>query len=543
MNDKNQGQAAAEMTYVNWTSFLRWSAVLLLAAAPSSFAVFAATQAPAETSPVAVVSVATRTPGKQIPRDFIGFSLEVSTGGQGITAFQGKQGSGSSEQSVYALGHPGSPNQGYFQFMKDLGPGILRLGGNSQDNTCWDRAQAPHPEGCEAELKAGDLKLFNDAVQASGWHLIIGMNLKQNSPSWALREITEGISREIKPQNILALELGNEPDLFFRTPYRAKNYSPVEQAHEFWGYLRAFQANPVAKRYAAVGPATCCDWRNPTDLSLFARTVGPKNLKWLTVHNYSATTCNGKTTSIETLLSPELMGNFNREARPLVKVAEGYHLPIAMAETNSASCGGMPGVSNAFAAALWGLDYSFSIAQDGFVAVDFHTSYRPGGGSSYNPVDTYGTQTASGKWHYRNVAQPLYYGLYLFSKNASGAEFLPASVQSHANIRAYALTHCAGCAVKVVVLNKDLKASGDVHIRLDRKMSKASLLLLEAPSLDARADQVKYGGQQFDSEGKIGVPHTQSVRPNHDGSYSFVLPNAAAAVLTIEPDVRLNQAR
>ncbi len=117
---------------------------------------------------------------------------------------------------------------------------------------------------------------------------------------------------------------------------------------------------------------------------------------------------------------------------------------------------GNAGVSNAFAATAWGLDYMFSVAQDGFRYINFHMSYRPGG-SSYNAVDTFGRQNAVHAWHYRNVAEPLYYAMYLFARNASGERLLPTAITTHANIRAFAVSSCAGCAVKVFVINKDLK--------------------------------------------------------------------------------------
>jgi hypothetical protein len=488
------------------------------------------------TPPLATVTVATTRPGREIPRDFIGFSLEVSTAGQGIGAFAGADASGVAgppEQAVYALGHPGSPNEGFFRLMQDLGAGILRLGGNSQDNSCWDRARAPHPEGCDAELHAGDLRLFSDAARASGWRLILGINLKQNSASWALGEVTEGIVREIAPGHIFGFEFGNEPDLFGRTPYRPRTYAPGDDVREFRAYLRAFRADPAAREYPLVGPGTCCGWRNARDLAAFIDGVGRENLAWVAVHNYSATTCGGQTVSIARLLSPELMDQFKREARPLVAVAHARGLPIAMTETNSASCGGMPGVSNAFAAALWGLDYAFSLAEGGFVNVGFHSSYRPGG-SSYNPIDTYGRADSAGQWHYRNVVEPLYYALYLFSRNASGKRVLPAAVETHANVRAYAVSHCADCPVRVFVLNKDLNASGPVRVHLDRAMGDGSLLLLSAPSLGSLAADIHYGGRQFNSDGRIDAPETMAVKPDAHGDFAFSLPNAAIAVLTVE---------
>jgi hypothetical protein len=185
----------------------------------------------------------------------------------------------------------------------------------------------------------------------------------------------------------------------------------------------------------------------------------------------------------------------------------------------------------------------FSLAEDGFISVEFHSSYRPGG-SSYNPIDTYGTEIAPGRWRYHNVAEPLYYGLYLFSQNASGAHLLPTSIESQAhcypckgpdaNVRSYAVTRCSSCAVKIFIINKDMKASGSVRIRLDRKMGTAALLLLDAPGVGSRAADVRYGGQQFNSDGVIGAPMTTTIVPDVQGNYDFTLPNAAAAVLTIE---------
>ena len=521
--------------------------VVLVSTATSGFPIAALAQAAAgaATSRLAAVSVETGTLRGEIPRDFLGFSLEVSTVGQGIGAFAGPNAPGAAtepaEQIVYALGRPGAPNEGYFRFMRNLGEGILRLGGNSQDNSCWDRAQAPHPEACEAELNAGDLRLFSEAARASGWRLIVGLNLKQNAASWALREVTEGVAREITPDQVFALEFGNEPDLFSRTPYRPRTYSPADNVQDFLGYVRAFRADTVARQYALVGPGTCCPWRNPRDLAAFVDGVGRENLRWVAVHNYSETTCGGRTVSVGRLLSAELMDQFNREARALVAVAQERGLPIAMTETNSASCGGMPGVSNAFAAALWGLDFAFSQAEDGFVNVDFHFSYRPDGGSSYNPVDTYGRQDPAGRWHYRNVAQPLYYAMYLFSRHASGGRLLPATVESGANVRAYAVSRCAGCAVSVFVLNKDLSAAGPVRVHLDRGMGAGSLLLLDAPGLDSRAAEIRYGGRRFDSEGVIIAPETSVVRPDAGGDYTFMLANAAIAVLTVQPRNRLRR--
>lgn len=508
------------------TMFLRASRLALVFAL-SAVGTLAAPVAVAQNS-LAAISVETKAPGRQIPQNFVGFSLEVSTAGQGLARFTE---GGNAPRAAYALGSPGAPNQAFLQLMRNLGPGILRLGGNSQDNTCWKPATAPHPDRCQGELTSADFHLYSEAAKATGWRLIVGLNLKQNSSQWALSEVTQGIASELTSQQVFGLELGNEPDLFGE-PERPKSYSVADLVKDFRAYSEAFKNNATAGKYPVIGPAICCRWRNAQDLGAFLDGVGASTLKLVTVHEYARTVCDGRRVTAEELLAPELMTHFNDAARSWVAAAQQHHLPIALAETNSASCGGMPGVSNAFASTLWGLDWLFSAAQDGFTSVNFHMSYRPGG-SSYNPVDTY--EASDNSKRYKNVVEPLYYAMYLFAHSASGNHLLPASAQTGANLRAYATSACSNCAVNVVVLNKDSSASGTVRVHLDRRSGMGQLLLLNAPRLDSLSPEVTYGGMRFDSEGRIAPRHTTEVRPDSHGDYQFDLPRAAAALLTISP--------
>ena len=484
-------------------------------------------------TPLATVSVETKTLGAKIPENFLGFSLEVSTQGQGIGAFTpgGASAAAGPPIAEYALGTPEAPNKAFFQFMNDLGQGVLRLGGNSQDNTCWNPAEAPHPDWCKAELRAGDFQLFSRAAKASGWSLIVGINLKQNSGAWALREITEGIAKEIKPEQIIGLEIGNEPDLFSRDGGRPQTYSPADLVKDFLAYRNVFEQDPIARQFGLVGPATCCGWRNAKDLGVFLDGVGASTLKLATVHSYLLTTCGDHTVTAKQLLAPELMTRFLDETHGLVSEAQKRKVAIALAETNSASCGGMPGVSNAFAAALWGIDTLFSAAEGGFAGVNFHFSYRPGG-SSYNPVDTYRRAASEGK-AYENIVEPLYYGMYVFARSAVGENLLPVNTKSESNIRSYATTACPTCDVHIVVLNKDESASGRVRVEIAGRAGTAKLLMLRAPRLDSLSPNVTYGGVQFEDDGHLPTPHWKQVKSDGNGNYEFELPKAAAALLVV----------
>ena len=70
--------------------------------------------------------------------------------------------------------------------------------------------------------------------------------------------------------------------------------------------------------------------------------------------------------------------------------------PFMMFETNTASCGGFPGVSDAFAAALWGLDYGLTMAYNNFTGALWHIG---GQNVYYNPfTPPPSNQTAFRQW-------------------------------------------------------------------------------------------------------------------------------------------------
>ncbi len=53
-------------------------------------------------------------------------------------------------------------------------------------------------------------------------------------------------------------------------------------------------------------------------------------------------------------------------------LAQQWGKPFMMFETNTASCGGFPGISDTFTAALWGVDYALQMAYSNFSQALFH---------------------------------------------------------------------------------------------------------------------------------------------------------------------------
>jgi hypothetical protein len=69
--------------------------------------------------------------------------------------------------------------------------------------------------------------------------------------------------------------------------------------------------------------------------------------------------------------------------------------PIIMSEFNSASCGGIPGISDTFGAALWTIDYALQLAVAGYSAAYIHIREA---GISYNLFDPPTPPGAPGPW-------------------------------------------------------------------------------------------------------------------------------------------------
>lgn len=472
---------------------------------------------------VANVSVNVSSLGKVIPTDFDGFSIEVD------------------DSANKYMGVASSPNLVFYQLLKNLGKSTIRVGGSSQDYSCWNPSQAPQPAGCTFTITQDGLNGFMKASADTGWGLIVGVNLAENSGTWALQYGVAAVnaSAAFPGSKLLGFEFGNEPDLyssetfFGRTKIRPPGYSWPNLVSDWNPYVSAFKGNGTTAAVPVVGPAyddSSDVWRN-LYLAPFLDGVGPTHLGIATVHEYPTDTCSGKGLKISDLLAESLMSSYISlvTTNNWVSNANSRGLPLELGETNSTACGGKAGVDDVMAATVWGLDWLFTNFNLAFSRINFHMDT-----AAYSAVQVVATANPNGTVSYANTVKPLYYAMYTFSTNAQGQAVVPTTVSTSANIKAYAVRSSPTGPVTVFVIDKDLSASGTVSVTPSTTMGTASLLIVQAPSLSSNA--VTYGGVTFsNSTGLLtGTPATTPVNPV-GGSYSFTLANASMAVLTINP--------
>jgi len=420
--------------------------------------------------------------------------------------------------------------------LKGLAPGqapIVRVGGNSADGTWWPIRGMIAPGGIYYRLTGGWMRTTHALAADLGAKLILGINLTAGRPAIAAAEgraLLQGVGRPY----IKAFEIGNEPDLYGAFPWyrdrrghtyrsRSRRYGLADYTKQFSEWSKALPTMPLA------GPATS----GPNWMSSLGRFISAEpSLKLVTYHRYPLRACLADPTSpqfptIANLLADRSSSGLAQGLAPYVRVAHGKGLPFRVAEMNSASCEGAPGVSDTFASALWALDTMLNLASVGVDGVNFHM--LPG--SHYELFTV--SHDSAGAW--QAFVHPEYYGLLMFSQAfPPGARRLPVSAPD-GPVKLWA-TRGADGVTRVVAINQDPAAEHDVSVQLPGPAgAPGSLETLSAPSLDATAG-VTLGGQTFGSETATGTlpgpPLTTPVIPAA-GAYSIALPAASAALLTV----------
>ena len=92
---------------------------------------------------------------------------------------------------AYAGADPSSLDPVFEQLVRNLAPGqapVLRIGGNSADRTWWPVAGVSAPPGVTFDITHQWLAVTRALAQTLGAHLILGVNLEQDSPQLAAAE-------------------------------------------------------------------------------------------------------------------------------------------------------------------------------------------------------------------------------------------------------------------------------------------------------------------------------------------------------------------
>jgi hypothetical protein len=475
-----------------------------------------------------------RSAGRRIPDRYIGLSYELAQ----LT-----------EPTFFSPEHTG-----LITLFRRLSPGgLLRLGGNTSE-FCWFQAE-PSTPAPKLHVPAGELahnwmphRLFAIPPQAidslagflraTGWQAVYGVNFGNSTAERAAVEAAY-VARTLGDR-LAFFQIGNEPDF-----YRDANNGTRPQGWNFDDYTRewiafadAITAAIPEARFGGPDTGASSDW-----VVRFGQEMAPRlgeRLVALSGHYYAEGPPDDPAVTTTRLLAGD--PKVTHSTRSILEVADAHHLAYHMTEGNSCYRGGKPGMSDAFAAALWCGDYLLLLATLGCAGINLHggdSRFLSAGLGDHNPgLDAAGgkRQTAPNGFYTPIAselgqpahARPVYYGI-LMAQQFAGATLLGVDLNAPGNVTAYAAQKDG--RQLLALFNKEETTPFDVSITSDGPLAKAEAWLLTAPSLDS-VTGATFGGASITQLG-TWAPKTQQL-PLRQGAARLYLPPATGVLVFLD---------
>lgn len=235
------------------------------------------------------------------------------------------------------------------------------------------------------------------------------------------------------------------------------------------------------------------------------------------------------------LLSPDTRGLEERSLTTYLSVSLANNIPLRIDETNTVSCGGVPGISNTFASALWAAGYITQVMASGVDGINLEGN--PVNCVGYTPLCAPNPSAlAAGRLR----AQPEWYAL-LMTRSLIGARPLPTTVRSEGSPDLISAGFLGpGRSVQVVLVDDEPAGSRPLAVRLAAVpgLRSGTVLRLTAPSESATGG-VLLGGRAVAAGGAFRArPPSVPVRA---GVLSLKLAPSSAALITLSPGGRVRR--
>jgi hypothetical protein len=440
--------------------------------------------------------------GAPVPRDFLGLSFEASA---------------LPEVAGYATGGD------LVGLLRSLGPGVLRFGGVSADHTtAWAESGSTLPAWASSRLEARALRGLSRLAAESGWRVLLTIGLGHYEPQAAAWEAAS--AKAALGTSLEAIELGNEPDAYAGHELRTEPWSFVEYSAQVAAYRSAIEA--AAPGIPLAGP-------DVTGSGAFeswglGEAIDQRPVL-LTGHHYPLRCSEVPAPTITHLLSPQTQDKEQASLERYTSISRASEIPLRVDEANSVSCGGVAGVSDTFASALWAVGYMARAMSMGVSGINFHD--LPANCEGYSPVCAPTPEDlATGAL----VAQPDWYAL-LLARALIGDRPLSTTRRTRGRPNVDVTTLLAGNgSLHAVIVDDDPPGAprAAVSLRVGSGFGRASVLSLTAPS-PAALSGVRLGGRGVAPDGSWTVPAKLPQVPNRGGTITVEVAPSSAALVTV----------
>ena len=397
-------------------------------------------------------------------------------------------------------------NNAFIQLIKNLGPGILRIGGGTSDKIDW--TGKPRDSNTPANiLTTSDIDRLSAFSKAIGWQVLFGLNLGSNNVNASANEALY-VYNSIG-SNLYAMQFGNEANYFTANRLRNYDYGFNNYLVDWRAYYAAVRA--VAPQLSFAGPDVV---NSPDWIRSFADNENSE-VKLIDGHYYITGPATDPSITYKNLLSDYALSPYIQSIKD---ASSKYGLPFRITECNNIWGGGKAGVSDIFASALWALNFMWTVAEYNAQGINFHD----GQGIIYSPL-TMANGVA--------VVHPEYYAMLAFKYGSTGGTIVPATVTAQGNnCNAYACVNPDG-SYSVTLINREEIKNLNFNIQLSQSASTIQVARLTAPSITATTG-VTFAGSAVKTDGTFEAGTIEHYTINQK-YFTVSMPANSAAVVTI----------
>ena len=471
--------------------------------------------------PAVTVSVDTKNPGAAIAPDFEGLSFEVAQllpNENGVRYFR-------------------PDNKALLNLFHTLGIKSLRIGGNTSDRDVRQLPGDADLDSLFAFAKVADVKV------------IYCLRLHNGDPQDDVQTVKYIMDHYADRMDFFTI--GQEPSAYPRMTNATRSAEGMGGDYEKYSYADyavAWKKFADTLMSGAIVAAPDVKFGGPSVHNngmwavKFMENFGRSNhVTIITEHLYPGG-AGGKVPTpeigIDRMLASEnseMTNSFPKVYQKLydsfVPVCVSNDLPYRLEEVNNYFNGGAAHVSDTFASALWGLDFSWWWAAHGAAGLNFHTGDKVAAGATLQASKyTAYFSTTNGF-----LVRPLGYGIKAFDLGSHG-KIVPLTISNpeNLNLNAYAVVG-DGKNAYVTIINKEHGTNAraaKITIKLnDAGFKHAQAMFLTAPDGDASATSGEtLGGGSIKNDGNWNGTWTSLDDPKK-GKFSVNVPACSAVVV------------
>ncbi|CAK7221815.1 hypothetical protein SBRCBS47491_004657 [Sporothrix bragantina] len=403
----------------------------------------------------------------------------------------------------------------------------IRIGGTTQDRATYDASSADYVDYTVASSTDAPSALtfgpsFMSLAGGYSGSVVLGLNRGYNNVTNTIAAAQTAVKNM---GNLIAIELGNEPEYFASAGQAITSgisWTPAADAasQDNWDI---WVGSAVAKKaiiQAGVWLSSPSTWGN-AELIATENTTAQQYVGTYCHHNYPGGT-------IQSLMTHSTIASNVNGYKSDIAAALAVGKPYVFGETNSATGGGASGVSPTYGAALWTMDYSLRAVANNVSRLYFH----------------HGTVGACQYcfWGVYDMGAP-YYGATVATAALAGASHIAVLDDGTTNYGGYVTYDASGNALRALLYNSDYfdgtgTRSSQTFTLTGLAATSVKAKRLTAANVLSRVDQGSpptWGGQTY-TNGNCVVSGTETFETTTvtSGAATFTLQASEALLVNLQ---------